>query len=46
MRRQIAQITTERIEGPQISFWHWVLVFGPLPMLLIWLVARVRRTRN
>ena len=35
----------DRLEGPQISFWHWVLVFGPLPILAIWLVARVRRNQ-
>jgi hypothetical protein len=36
----------DRIEGPQISFWHWLLVFGPLPVLVIWLVARIRRTSD
>lgn len=36
----------DRVEGPQISFWHWVLVFGPLPVLAIWLVARIRRKRD
>jgi hypothetical protein len=34
----------DRIEGPQIAFWHWLLVVGPIPVLLIWLVARIRRT--
>jgi len=33
----------DRLEGPQISLWHWLLVFGPLPVLAIWLVARIRR---
>ena len=33
----------DRLEGPQISVWHWLLVFGPIPMLALWLVARVRR---
>jgi hypothetical protein len=33
----------DRLEGPKISFWHWLLVFGPIPLLLIWLVARIRR---
>jgi len=36
----------DRVEGPQISVWHWVLVFGPLPVLVIWLVARIRRKRD
>jgi hypothetical protein len=36
----------DRIEGPQISFWHWLLVFGPIPVLVIWLVARIRRTQD
>jgi hypothetical protein len=33
----------DRLEGPQIGFWHWLLVFGPIPLLALWLVARVRR---
>ena len=32
-----------RLEGPQISTWHWLLVFGPIPVLAIWLAVRVRR---
>jgi len=36
----------DRVEGPQISFWHWALVFGPLPFLAIWLVARIRRNQD
>jgi hypothetical protein len=36
----------DRIEGPQISFWHWLLVLGPLPVLVIWLVARIRRAQD
>jgi hypothetical protein len=36
----------DRLEGPQISFWHWVLVFGPLPALAIWLAARIRQKRD
>ena len=36
----------DRIEGPQISFWHWLLVFGPIPALVVWLVARIRRTQD
>ena len=37
------RIIADRLEGPKISFWHWLLVFGPLPVLAIWLVARIRR---
>jgi len=33
----------DRLEGPKISFWHWVLVFGPIPVLVFWLVALIRR---
>lgn len=33
----------DRLEGPKIAFWHWLLVFGPIPVLVIWLVARIRR---
>src|SRR3954462_2810043 len=33
----------DRLEGPKISFWHWLLVLGPIPLLVIWLVARIRR---
>jgi hypothetical protein len=36
----------DRLEGPQISFWHWLLVFGPIPVLVIWLVARIRRKQD
>ena len=36
----------DRLEGPQISFWHWVLVVGPIPVLVIWLVARIRRKQD
>ena len=32
-----------QLGGPQVSVWHWVLVFGPVPVLLFWLVARLRR---
>jgi hypothetical protein len=35
----------DRIEGPQIWFWHWLLVFGPIPVLAIWLVTRIRRNQ-
>jgi hypothetical protein len=36
----------DRLEGPQISFWHWLLVFGPIPVLKIWIVARIRRIQR
>jgi hypothetical protein len=36
----------DRLEGPQISFWHWLLVFGPIPVLIIWLVTRIRRIQR
>ena len=36
----------DRLEGPQISFWHWLLVFGPIPVLIIWLIARIRRMQR
>jgi hypothetical protein len=36
----------DRIEGPQISFWHWLLVAGPIPVLVAWLVARIRRSQQ
>lgn len=32
-----------QLGGPQVSAWHWVLVIGPVPVLLLWLVARLRR---
>ena len=36
----------DRLEGPKISFWHWVLVFGPIPVLVIWLVAFIIRQKE
>jgi hypothetical protein len=33
----------DRLEGPKISFWHWLLVLGPIPFVVIWLVALIRR---
>lgn len=36
----------DRLEGPKIGFWHWLLVFGPLPVLLIWVVTRIRRRQD
>ena len=36
----------DRLEGPQISTWHWILVFGPIPVLAIWLALRIRRKQT
>jgi hypothetical protein len=36
----------DRLEGPQIRLWHWVLVFGPIPVMVIGLVALIRRKRD
>jgi hypothetical protein len=33
----------DRVEGPGISLWHWLLVAGPLPPLVIWFIAFLRR---
>jgi hypothetical protein len=31
------------VEGPRISFWHWLLVVGPMSLLAIWFVGFIRR---
>lgn len=36
----------DRLEGPQISTWHWLLVFGAIPVLAIWLIVRIRRKQT
>ena len=36
----------DKLEGPQISFWHWLLVLVPIPVLAVWLVARLRRKQD
>jgi hypothetical protein len=33
----------DRLEGPQILLWHWLLVLIPIPLLAIWFAAFVRR---
>ncbi len=33
----------DRIEGPQIQVWHWLLVLGSLAAAVTWLVVRLRR---
>ena len=35
-----------RLAGPQITLWHWVIAYGPVPVLALWLVARLRRKRT
>lgn len=40
------RFVADRLEGPQINFWHWVLVFGPIPLMVIGLVALIRRKRD
>jgi hypothetical protein len=35
-----------RVAGPQISTWHWVLVFGPISALAIWLAVHIRRKQT
>jgi hypothetical protein len=32
-----------RLEGPQILFWHWLLILVPIPVLAVWLIARLRQ---
>ena len=36
----------DRLEGPKILFWHWLLVLGPMPVLVIWLIARIRQKQD
>jgi hypothetical protein len=36
----------DRLEGPQIGVLHWLLVVGPLPVLIAWLVALIRRKED
>ena len=31
----------DRLEGPKILLWHWLLVLGPISVLVIWLIARM-----
>jgi len=35
-----------RVEGPQISFWHWLVVFGPILLAIVWLVSAIRRLKD
>ena len=35
-----------QLEGSQIGVWHWLLVFGSILLLLIWLIARLRRRQD
>ena len=36
----------DRLEGPKILFWHWLLVLGSLAVVTIWLIARLRRRQD
>jgi hypothetical protein len=36
----------DRLEGPKILFWHWLLALVPIPLLAISLIARLRRKRD
>jgi hypothetical protein len=36
----------DRIEGPKILLWHWLLVPGSMAVLALWLIARWRRQRD
>jgi hypothetical protein len=36
----------DRLEGPKILFWHWLLVLGPIAVLVIWLIARLRQKQD
>jgi hypothetical protein len=33
----------DRVEGPKIGVWHWVLLLGPLTALIIWFARFLRR---
>jgi hypothetical protein len=35
-----------RLAGAEITTWHWLLVFGPISVLAIWLAAHIRRLRR
>ena len=36
----------DRLEGPKILFWHWLLVLGSLAVVTIWFIARLRRKQD
>jgi hypothetical protein len=36
----------DRLEGPKILFWHWLLVVGPISLLAIWFVAFLLRRED
>ena len=36
----------DRLEGPKILFWHWLLVLGAISVLAIWLIARAQRKQD
>jgi hypothetical protein len=35
-----------RLAGPQITGWHWLIAYGPVPVMALWLAARLRRKRT
>ena len=35
-----------RLAGPQITVWHWLIAYGPVPVMAIWLALRLRRKRT
>src|SRR6476646_536234 len=35
-----------RLAGPQITAWHWLIAYGPVPVMALWLAARLRRKRT
>ena len=36
----------DRLEGPKILVWHWLLVLGSLLVVTIWFIARLRRKQD
>jgi hypothetical protein len=36
----------DRLEGPKIHFWHWLLVLGAMFALAIWFIARLLRPQD
>ncbi len=36
----------DRLEGPKILVWHWVLALGSIAVLVSWLIVRLRRKQD
>jgi hypothetical protein len=36
----------DRLAGTEITPWHWLIVYGPVPAMAIWLAIRLRRKRT